>query len=709
MDKATFTHLLESLNFGWRKRVPQILQTEAAECGLACLAMICRYFGMNIDLFNLRRRFGISSHGATLGVLIDIAAAVNLKSRALTLDLNEIGQLKTPCLLHWDLNHFVVLVAVRRNKFVLHDPAFGRRVVSEQEMSQHFTGVALELWPGSEFTRSGERSRLSLLGMMRHVDGLKGFLLKVFSLSLVIEAVNLLLPVGTQLVMDHVILAEDHDLLGLICIGLLFFILFRTFVSMLRAWLTLVMNSLVDVQWKAGLFDHLMRLPLAYFEKRKLGDIQSRFSSLETIRTTLTSSLVNSIIDGLMVIGVFVMMMLYGGWLVWVVLGFTLLYMGLRIFTYRHYRQASEEQIIKGAKANSHFMETLYGISTLKALGLAPTRAQQWLNLNIDTTNATIRLTKLDMVFGGMNTLIGMVDQIVILWLGASMVIDGQMTLGMFVAFNAYRGQFSDRAANLINMALGLKMLALHSDRLTDIVFTEPESAAVDSRVLPEGDALAFEVRDVAFRYDNLSAPVFSGLNMKVEPGESVAIVGPSGIGKTTLMKVMAGLLSPAQGEVLVNGMDISSIGVNNYRRSIACVLQDDKLFAGSIAENIAGFDAQKDQEWIIACAKHSSIHDEIMRMPMGYETLISELGGSLSGGQKQRLLIARALYRRPNLLFLDEATSHLDTVNESNINAAIAGMKITRIFIAHRLSTIESADRIVDLSPPVREAPVTG
>lgn len=704
MDKATIAHLLESLNFGWRKRVPQILQTEAAECGLACVAMICRYFGMNIDLFNLRRRFGISSHGATLGVLIDIAGAVNLKSRALTLDLDEIGQLKTPCILHWDLNHFVVLVAVRRNKFVLHDPAFGRRVVSEQEMSQHFTGVALELWPDSEFTPAGERSRLSLFGMMRHVDGLKGFLLKVFSLSLVIEAVNLLLPVGTQLVMDHVILAEDHDLLGLICLGLLFFILFRTLVSMLRAWATLVMGSLVDVQWKAGLFDHLMKLPLAYFEKRKLGDIQSRFGSLETIRTTLTSSLVNSIIDGLMVVGLFVMMILYGGWLVWVVLGFTLLYMGLRLFTYRHYRQASEEQIIKGAKANSHFMETLYGISTLKALGLAPTRAQQWLNLNIDTTNANIRLTKLDMMFGGVNTLIGMVDQIVILWLGASMVIDGQMTLGMFVAFNAYRGQFSERSANLINMALSLKMLALHSDRLTDIVFTEPENMAPDNRVLPEGEALAFEVRDAAFRYDNLSAPVFSGLNMKVEPGESVAIVGPSGIGKTTLMKVMAGLLSPAQGEVLVNGMDINSIGVNNYRRSIACVLQDDKLFAGSIAENIAGFDAQKDADWVVSCAKHSNIHEEIMRMPMGYETLISELGGSLSGGQKQRLLIARALYRRPSLLFLDEATSHLDTANEAHINTSISALKITRIFIAHRLSTIESADRVVDLSPRAAE-----
>ncbi|MFV0549362.1 MAG: peptidase domain-containing ABC transporter [Limnobaculum xujianqingii] len=700
MDKAAFTHLLESLNFGMRKKVPQILQTEAAECGLACLAMICRYYGMNVDLFNLRRRFGISSHGATLGVVINTASEINLKSRALTLDLNEVNQLKTPCILHWDLNHFVVLVAVKRNKFVLHDPAFGRRVVSEQEMSQHFTGVALELWPGNEFVPYNQTSRLSLWSMMSHIEGLKGFLIKVFALSIVIEAVNLLIPVGTQLVMDHVILAEDHDLLGLICLGLLFFILFRTFVGMLRSWTSLVMEALVGVQWKAGLFDHLMKLPLAYFEKRKLGDIQSRFSSLDTIRTTLTHNLVSSIIDSLMAIGVFIMMLLYGGWLVWVVLGFTVLYMILRLSTYQYYRQASEEQIIKGAKANSHFMETLYGISTLKALGLTSTRGQYWLNLNIDTTNANIRLTKLDMVFGGMNTLLGMVDQVVILWLGASMVIDGHMTLGMFVAFNAYRGQFSERSANLINLALELKMLSLHSERLTDIVFSEPEVTQPNNMVFPENQPLGFEVRNVEFRYDNLSAPIFSNLNLKIEPGENVAIIGPSGIGKTTLMKVMAGLLSPTQGEVLANDIDINKVGVNNYRRYIACVLQDDKLFAGSIADNISSFEAQKDNDWVIECAKYCNIHEEIMRMPMGYETLITELGGSLSGGQKQRLLIARALYRRPSLLFLDEATSHLDTANEAHINAAISALKVTRIFIAHRLSTIESADRVINLDP---------
>lgn len=698
MNESAFKDMMHQLNFSLRRRVPQVLQTEAAECGLACLVMVCRYHGMNIDLFNLRQRFGISSHGATLALLIDIATQLRLKSRPLSLDLNELRELKTPCILHWDMSHFVVLVAVKRSGFVIHDPGFGRRVVGLAEMSQHFTGVALELWPDSEFARVTQRSRLSFRTLLGNIGGLKGFLTKIFCLSLVVEAINLLIPIGTQLVMDHVIIAEDHDLLALICIGLLFFTLFRTFVSMLRAWTSLVMNSLIEVQWKAGMFDHLLKLPLAYFEKRKLGDIQSRFGSLDTIRTTLTTNLVNGIIDTLMSVGVLIMMVLYGGWLVWVVLGFTAFYMVLRLATYNQYRQASEEKIVKGARANSHFMETLYGIGTLKALGLSTTRSQYWLNLNIDTANANIRITKLDMLFGGINTFIGAVDQIVILWLGALMVINGQMTLGMFVAFNAYRGQFSERAANLIDMILQLRMLGLHSDRIADVVFTDTETSQPPRKLLPKNQPASFEARDLVFQYDGLSRPIFADLNITVAAGESVAIVGPSGIGKTTLMKVMAGLLDPTRGQILIDGLDISKVGLNNYRDSIACVLQDDKLFAGSIADNIGSFDISKDAERIISCARNCNIHDEIMSLPMGYETLIGELGGNLSGGQKQRLLIARALYRQPNLLFLDEATSHLDLANEAHINAAIASLKITRIFIAHRPSTIASASRVINL-----------
>ncbi|KFD22325.1 putative secretion ATPase [Tatumella ptyseos ATCC 33301] len=699
MNNEFFNDIIRRIQLSPWRRVPRILQTEASECGLACLVMVCRYFGMDIDLLNMRRRFGISSHGATLATIIHIAGQLSLKTRPLSLDIDEICQLKRPCLLHWDMSHFVVLVAVKRGRFIIHDPAFGRRMVGLTEISRHFSGVALEVWPDSEFIPVKARSKLNLRSLMKNISGLPGFLIRIFCLSLLVEAVNLLIPMGTQLVMDHVIIARDHDLLGLICLGLLTFILFRTFISMLRAWTSLVMQSLIDIQWKTGLMDHLLRLPLAYFEKRKLGDIQSRFSSLDTIRSTLTSSLVSGTIDVIVSVGVFVMMLLYGGWLIAVVLGFTLIYMVLRLSTYQRYRQAQEEHIVKEARAGSHFMETLYGISTLKVLGLTEIRSRFWLNLNIDTTNAGIRMTRLDMLFGGVNALISTLDQVIILWLGASMVIDGQMTLGMFVAFNAYRGQFSERASALIDMVLQLRMLALHNDRIADIVLQETEVYQPARRLCPPDEAASLQVRDLGYQYDKLSRPVFSGVSFLVAAGESVAITGPSGSGKTTLMKVMSGLLSSDTGNVLFNGIDISGAGLNNYRDCIACVLQEDKLFAGSIAENISSFSEQRDPDRIISCAQSSHIHDEIMQMPMGYETLVSELGGSLSGGQKQRLLIARALYRRPAILFLDEATSHLDLDNEARVNASIRELKITRIFIAHRPSTIASADRVIELS----------
>lgn len=696
MSNGNVRRMINQLDMRWRRRVPVIHQTETSECGLACLAMICEHFGKNIDLISLRRKFNLSSRGANLAGINSIAEQLGMVTRALSLELDELGALKTPCILHWDFSHFVVLVSVKRNRYVLHDPARGRRNVGLEEMTRYFTGVALEVWPGSEFSAETTQNRIHLRSLINCIYGIKSTLAKIFCLSVVIEAINLIMPVGTQLVMDHAIPAGDRGLLTLISAGLMFFILLRAATGMLRAWSSLVMGTLINVQWQSGLFNHLLRLPLAYFERRKLGDIQSRFGSLDTLRATFTTSVVGAIMDSIMVVGVFVMMLLYGGYLTWIVLGFTTVYVLVRLVTYSYYRQISEETLVRGARASSYFMETLYGIATVKIQGMAERRGTHWLNLKIDAINSGIKLTKMDLFFGGINTFVAACDQVAILWLGTSLVIDNQMTIGMFVAFGSSRGQFSDRVASLTNFLLQLRMVSLHNERIADIALHEKEEKKPELDIVADMSPVSLETTDLSYRYDSQSAPVFSGLYLSVAPGESVAITGTSGAGKTTLMKVLCGLFEPDTGKVLVNGTDIRQLGINNYHRMIACVMQDDRLFSGSIRENICGFSEEMDETWMIECARASYIHDVIIKMPMGYETLIGELGEGLSGGQKQRIFIARALYRRPCILFMDEATSSLDTDSERFVNVAIKNMNITRIIIAHRETTLRTVDRVI-------------
>ncbi|HEI1758512.1 TPA: peptidase domain-containing ABC transporter [Escherichia coli] len=698
MTNRNFRQIINLLDLRWQRRVPVIHQTETAECGLACLAMICGHFGKNIDLIYLRRKFNLSARGATLAGINGIAEQLGMATRALSLELDELRVLKTPCILHWDFSHFVVLVSVKRNRYVLHDPARGIRYISREEMSRYFTGVALEVWPGSEFQSETLQTRISLRSLINSIYGTKRTLAKIFCLSVVIEAINLLMPVGTQLVMDHAIPAGDRGLLTLISAALMFFILLKAATSTLRAWSSLVMSTLINVQWQSGLFDHLLRLPLAFFERRKLGDIQSRFDSLDTLRATFTTSVIGFIMDSIMVVGVFVMMLLYGGYLTWIVLCFTTIYIFIRLVTYGNYRQISEECLVREARAASYFMETLYGIATVKIQGMVGIRGAHWLNMKIDAINSGIKLTRMDLLFGGINTFVTACDQIVILWLGAGLVIDNQMTIGMFVAFSSFRGQFSERVASLTSFLLQLRIMSLHNERIADIALHEKEEKKPEIEIVAHMGPISLETNGLSYRYDSQSAPIFSALSLSVAPGESVAITGASGAGKTTLMKVLCGLFEPDSGRVLINGIDIRQIGINNYHRMIACVMQDDRLFSGSIRENICGFAEEMDEEWMVECARASHIHDVIMNMPMGYETLIGELGEGLSGGQKQRIFIARALYRKPGILFMDEATSALDSESEHFVNVAIKNMNITRVIIAHRETTLRTVDRVISI-----------
>lgn len=699
MGTETKKVLRDRLNFSGRRRVPVILQTEATECGLTCLAMIAGWHGFHTDILSLRGQFGVSSHGATLSTLHAAASEIGLSCRALSLEMDEIHELRLPCIVHWNFSHFVVLVKVTRDNVIIHDPSMGKRTLSRKTFSDSFTGVALEMWPANNFSAGNATRRLKFYQLFRNIQGFGKALCKITLISLMIEFISLLLPVGTQVVMDHVIPASDNSLLTLICLALFSLVFLQAVLSMMRAWSLMVVDTLTDIQWKDGLVRHMLRLPLDWFEKRRIGDIQSRFDSLDVMRGSFIHDITGSIIDSIMVVGALILLIAYGGYLTTIVIGFTAVYVALRLATFARYRQLNEEQIINNAVADSHFTETLYGIATLRAQGLVTNRSNNWLTLRVHAANAGISQRRFDIIFSTISSFTSAADNVVILWLGIHAIMGNTLTIGAFVAFNTFRELFTSRILNITDMLLRLRMLTLHNDRISDIALSEPEVCMKEQRYFTVGEALSLQVSNLTFRYNPHSPTILSALDLEVSAGESVAITGPSGCGKSTLMKIMCGLSPPSQGRITVNQRDISAIGLNNYRQSIACILQEDRLFAGSLRDNITGFSAEKEEEWMQTCARVSQIHDDIMALPMGYETLTGELGEGLSGGQRQRIFIARALYRRPGILFMDEATSHLDEENETAINNAIAALAITRIIIAHRPSTIASAQRVIELN----------
>ncbi|AKA24503.1 peptidase domain-containing ABC transporter [Pseudomonas chlororaphis] len=681
------------------RRLPLILQTEATECGLACLAMIATYHGYHTDLMGLRQRFSVSLKGASLKQLIQIAQQMRLGARPVKVSLAELGQLELPCLLHWDFNHFVVLKSVDAGGITLHDPARGLRHLSLDEASRSFTGVAMELWPDRGFEKQVAKPRIRLLGLMGRVTGLYRSLTQVLLLSGALELFALVSPFFLQWTLDNVIVSEDRDLLTTLALGFGLLLLMQQVVSGVRAWVLMYMSTLLSMQWRANVFSHLLRLPIQYFEKRHLGDVVSRFGSVDNIQQSLSGAFLTVILDGLMSVATLAMMLLYSPMLAAISIAAMSLYAIGRWAWYRPLRNATEEQIVHAARQQSHFLETVRGIRPLKLFQRQEERRSVWLSLLVEQINAGLRTQKLQLFYQQMNGLFFGVENLLVIWLGATLVMDGQFSVGVLMAFNAYKLQFSGRVASLIDKVFELRMLQLQGERLADIVLQPPEEeltqiAPDDLRRRPA----SLEVRGLRYRYAEHEPWILDGLDLAIADGESVAIVGPSGCGKSTLFNILLGILPPSEGQVRVAGLELSNLGLDGLRELVGTVMQDDVLFAGSLLENISFFDSSVDMPWLIECARMAAIHDDIQSMPMGYNTLVGEMGTVLSGGQKQRVMLARALYKKPRILFLDEATSHLDVRCEQMVNEAIRGLRITRIMIAHRPQTIACADRVVVL-----------
>ncbi|NML15639.1 peptidase domain-containing ABC transporter [Azohydromonas caseinilytica] len=705
---------LGRLALGWGARLPMVLQTEAAECSLACLAMVAGHHGAPCEISELRRRLCVSLKGANLKDLIAMAERTGFSARPLRLELDEMRALQLPCILHWDLNHFVVLKAVARDGIVIHDPAVGVRRLGFDVVSRHFTGVALELTPLNGFQTTQSQPRVRMRSMLGRMVGLRGALAQLFALALAIEVFAVTSPLFMQWVVDHALVSADRELLLVLALGFGLLMLLRTAVSAMRGWIVIALGAQLKVQGRANLFTHLLNLPTAYFEARHLGDVMSRFGSQESMLQAITTDLVETLLDGLMAGLTLVIMFVFAPALAAVVLAGAALYALLRWAAYAPLRLASAEAIVWSARRDSHFLETLRGIKAIKLFNAQEGRRAQWLNLLVETVNRQLHTQKLRLLLRTANSLLIGTLVILVVWLGAQRVLDNSMTIGMLLAFIAYKDQFLGRVSNLIDRAADLAMLRLHAERLADIALVPPEAQA-PARLADEAQAEAgerarparVEVQGLRFRYGEHEPWVLDGVSFTVEAGETVAIVGASGCGKTTLLKILASLLSPVEGEVLVDGQPLARMALSDWRARIGVVMQDDQLFAGSIADNICFFADRPDLRRIEACARQACLHDEIAAMPMGYHTLIGDMGTVLSGGQKQRTLIARALYRNPGVLLLDEATSHLDVANEQAVSAAIRATQVTRIIVAHRPETIRSADRVIDLDQLQGRAPV--
>lgn len=682
----------------FRSKTPLLLQSERSECGLVSLAMVAGAHGLEIDLPAIRSRYALSLRGATLRDLITVARGFKLEVRALRCEPEDLGRLRLPAILHWRMDHFVVLIGRRGDRFLIHDPAHGKEMVSQAEMDRSFTGVALEAWPGPEFVRRNETKPLALAQVMPRMRDLTGSLARLFILALGVKVAALAIPILQQFVIDDALLTGDEDLLTVIAIAMAVALCGSAVTTAVRGLVQRNMSSMLSLVVPAHVFRSMIQLPAVWFERRFAADVINRIESANVIHRTITTGVVGAGIDGTMAVVALAIMLVYSPLLSAIVIAAMICYGGIRLLRFGALRSLSQGLIVQNAKVQSFLWETMRGVGTLKLFNGQDRREEQYvaglsrsirLQNDVATANTQFVLA---------HDLLVAFETVAVIYIGARSVLAGQLSIGMLVAFLSFRSQFVGSVSSLINAAVDFRMLSIHLARVADILLSEPERSTPLPFLGEPEVAGALEVRNVSYRYGSGEVDVLKNCQLSVRPGEILAIVGPSGAGKSTLMKVLSGQLEPREGDVLLDGDPIRSIGLRRLRDLIAVVRQDDVLFSGTIAENISCFDDHPDLELIRSCAGTANVLRDVERMPMGFNTLVGDMGSGLSGGQVQRLLLARALYRRPRILLLDEATSHLDLENEKAVSMALKGLSITQIIIAHRPETIAKADRVVDI-----------
>ncbi len=680
----------------YRSKITPVLQADESECALACLVMLLNYHQHSTSLPLLRQQYGGISGGLTLRQFVELAAKQALICRTLKLELDELVHLQCPCILHWDLQHYVILEKVWGNRAVIIDPASGKRVFSTQELDKHVTGVAVEVTPSPEFTIRREEKRLKISDLWQRILGIKRSLSLLFLLSALLQLFAIANPYYVQLVVDDVIVRNDHAMLQVVSGGFAIILILEILTSHLRQFSTLQLANQINLQITSNVFGHLIKLPVQFFSRRDVGDILTRVQSVQPIRDLLTSGLVDAILDGLMAIATLCVLLIYSAKLTLVVSCFLVIYIALRLLTIKPFQAKSLEVLKTQATVTSHLVESIQAIRAIQLNGLVNNRLSIWQNKLTNNVATTLQLGVWEIRLASVNKLLFGLENLIVIFTCATLVMSQSMTVGMLYAFIAYKRHFTSAIDGFVSKVIEYKLISVHLERLADIVFSEQGKLTNLPMASRYQSVPLLQVNNITFRHEGAQKPTLDDVSFTVKSKECIAIVGQSGSGKSTLIHCLMGLLPVQSGDIKANN---HSIAKNNaFNQSIACVMQNDELFSGSIIDNISCFDEKPHIKRIEVASKLASIYDDIQALPMQFNTLVGPAGRQLSGGQIQRLFLARALYRRPKILFLDEASSHLDLATERAINKALNALKITRILVAHRPQTIQLADRVLEL-----------
>jgi ATP-binding cassette, subfamily B, bacterial HlyB/CyaB len=685
---------------GLFRKYPWYRQYDETDCGAASLAMISRYFGKRLSISRLRDMANVGREGASLFCLAEAAETLGYKTRAVRTDYENLLNVDLPAIGHWAGYHYIVLYEVHRKYVLVGDPAIGLIKIPREKFEKDWTGRLLLLEPTSKLLEQEEK-KTSVKRFLGLLTPYRGLLFEVFIASLIINLFGIASPIFTQTVIDKVLVHQDVKMLNLMLGGMLIVGVFSTLTTLLRYNLLIHISQKLSIRMTSELFQQIMRLPITYFNNRKVGDIITRFGDNAKVRDLITSDAINTLLDTIMVIVYLGVMFYYSPKLAMVAAIFIPFSIFITAIITPMIKRNNQKLFEKIAASESALIETIRNIDSLKASAAELPRRWRYEDLIVQNANQEWQSARLGMTLHGFTSAIQLLSSVVVLWYGALLVIDGSLTIGQLVAFNVLLGMVMAPVLGLIGMWQTMQDAFLSLQRLSDIYDSDPEEMTTSGAVvdLPpiKGE---IKIENLSFRFSPDDKDVISNLNLEIQPGQTIAVVGRSGSGKTTLISLLQRFFIPSEGRILIDGTDTASVSVASLRSQMGIVLQDNALFTGTIRENISLGSPEASTDQIVLAAKLANAHDFITAFPLGYETMVGETGIQLSGGQRQRVAIARSLISEPRIIIFDEATSALDTESEKAIqdNMETILHDRTAIVIAHRLSTVRNADKIIVL-----------